>query len=81
MGEVLDFDVCGRGMQAWVRRRARQGGMPQPSAVMLVSAVKGTGVDQLLIQLHLEVGASGDVWVVSVLSHISSQYKHATLAI
>ena len=42
--------------------------MPQPAAVMLVSAVKGTGVDQLLIQLHREVGASGDVWVVRLLS-------------
>ena len=46
--------------------------MPQPAAVMLVSAVKGTGVDQLLIQLHREVGNSGDVWVVRSLS--SSQH-------
>ena len=42
--------------------------MPQPAAVMLVSAVKGTGVDQLLIQLHREVGSSGDVWVVRSFS-------------
>lgn len=42
--------------------------MPQPAAVMLVSAVKGTGVDQLLIQLHREVGSSGDVWVVRLFS-------------
>ena len=41
--------------------------MPQPAAVMLVSAVTGTGVDQLLIQMHREVGANGDVWVVRLL--------------
>ena len=38
--------------------------MPQPEAVKLVSALKGTGVDELLIQLHREVGTNGDVWVV-----------------
>jgi len=38
--------------------------MPQPASVMLVSALKGTGVDDLLIQLHREVGTNGDVWVV-----------------
>ena len=38
--------------------------MPRPAAVMLVSALKGSGIDQLLIRLHREVGANGDVWVV-----------------
>ena len=38
--------------------------MPQPASVALVSALKGTGVDDLLIQLHREVGTNGDVWVV-----------------
>ncbi len=51
-------------MQGWIRRRARQGGMPRPAAVMLVSALKGSGVDQLLIRLHRELGANGDIWVV-----------------
>ena len=50
--------------QAWIRRRAWQGGMPRAEAVKLVSALKGTGVDDLLIQLHREVGTNGDVWVV-----------------
>ena len=50
--------------QAWIRRRAKQGGMPRPEAVRLVSALRGTGVDELLIQLHREVGTNGDVWVV-----------------
>ncbi|CAL5226853.1 g9719 [Coccomyxa viridis] len=62
--DLLPSQATPRRLEAWVRRRARQGGMPQPAAVMLVSAVKGTGVDQLLIQLHREVGSSGDVWVV-----------------
>ena len=51
-------------VQAWIRRRAKQGGMPRPEAVALVSALKGTGVDDLLIRLHKEVGTNGDVWVV-----------------
>ena len=38
--------------------------MPRPEAVRLVSALRGTGVDELLIQLHREVGTNGDVWVV-----------------
>ena len=45
--------------------------MPRPEAVRLVSALRGTGVDELLIQLHREVGTNGDVWVVRchVLRH------------
>ena len=51
-------------MQAWARRRARQGGLPQPARVALVSAVSGSGVPGLLRMLHEEVGGRGDVWVV-----------------
>jgi hypothetical protein len=51
-------------LQKWIRTRARQGGMPKPAAVQLVSALKGTGIDELLVRLHREVGPSGDVWVV-----------------
>lgn len=50
--------------QAWARRRARQGGLPQPARVALVSAVSGSGVPGLLRMLHEEVGGRGDVWVV-----------------
>ncbi len=50
--------------QKWVRMRARQGGFPRPQAVLLVSALKGAGVQELLIRLHREVGPAGDVWVV-----------------
>jgi hypothetical protein len=46
--------------------RARQGGIPKPAAVLLVSALKGWGVEELLIRLHREVGVIGDVWVVSM---------------
>jgi hypothetical protein len=52
-------------VQKWIRTRARQGGMPRPTAVQLVSATKGWGIEQLLVQLHREVGPAGDVWVVS----------------
>ena len=51
-------------LQRWVRTRARQGGFPQPQGVLLVSALKGQGVQELLIRLHQEVGPAGDVWVV-----------------
>lgn len=54
--------------QRWVRTRARQGGFPRPDGVQLVSALKGQGVQELLIRLHAEVGAAGDVWVVRALS-------------
>lgn len=51
-------------VQAWARRRARQGGLPQPDRVALVSAASGTGVGGLLRVLHEEVAGRGDVWVV-----------------
>ncbi len=51
-------------VQAWARRRARQGGLPQPDRVALVSAAGGTGVAGLLRVLHEEVAGRGDVWVV-----------------
>ena len=51
-------------VQKWIRMRAKQGGMPKPAAVELVSALKGWGMEQLLVRLHREVGTSGDVWVV-----------------
>lgn len=30
----------------------------------MVSALKGRGIEELLVGLHKEVGPSGDVWVV-----------------
>lgn len=50
--------------QKWIRMRARQGGIPRPVSVELVSALKGWGVEELLVRLHREVGSTGDVWVV-----------------
>lgn len=54
--------------QKWIRTRARQGGIPRPVSVELVSALKGWGVEELLVRLHREVGSTGDVWVVSAKS-------------
>lgn len=51
-------------LQKWIRTRARQGGIPRPVAVHLVSALKGRAIEELLVGLHREVGPSGDVWVV-----------------
>lgn len=42
--------------------------MPKPVSVELVSALKGWGMEQLLVRLHREVGTTGDVWVVRALS-------------
>ena len=58
-------------LQRWVRTRARQGGFPRPEGVLLVSALKGQGVQELLIRLHREVGPAGDVWVVRGRCHLS----------
>ena len=54
-------------IQKWVRRRARQGGLPIPARVCLVSAATGLGVEDLLRSLHAEATATsgkGNVWVV-----------------
>jgi len=50
--------------QQWCRQRARQGGLPRPSAVHTVSSLRGTGVPALLDDLRQLVGEHGDVWVV-----------------
>lgn len=56
--------------QQWVRKRCRQGGLPRLSAVHLVSSVRGTGVPELLVDLHKIAGQRGDVWVVGAqVSH------------
>mmetsp|Transcript_1792 Transcript_1792/g.5215 ORF Transcript_1792/g.5215 Transcript_1792/m.5215 type:complete len:701 (+) Transcript_1792:224-2326(+) len=51
-------------IEQWVRKRCRQGGLPRLSAVHLVSSVRGTGVPELLVDLHKIAGQRGDVWVV-----------------
>ena len=52
-------------VQAWVRRRIAQGGLPRPDSVHLISSTKQFGVKGLLAQLQRDAGVSGDVWVVS----------------
>ncbi len=51
-------------MQAWIHRRCKQAGLPQPAAVHLISNVRGTGVKDLLSSVQEMVGQRGDVWVV-----------------
>lgn len=63
--------------QKWIRMRARQGGIPKPAAVLLVSALKGWGMEELLIRLHREVGVTGDVWVVSMPLRSCSGDEHS----
>lgn len=48
----------------WARRRARAAGLRRPDAVHVVSSTRGTGVRQLLADLHSRLGGRGDVWVV-----------------
>ena len=50
--------------QQWCRQRARQGGLPRPSAVHTVSSLRGTGIPGLLDDLRGLAGEHGDVWVV-----------------
>lgn len=58
---VADWVVC---IQAWIRRRCKQAGLPSPADVHLISSVKGTGVKTLLTSIQEMVGMRGDVWVV-----------------
>lgn len=51
-------------MQAWVRKRCAQGGLPRPSAVHVLSSTKRWGVRELLADLQRAAGSRGDVWVV-----------------
>ena len=43
-------------LQRWVRRRCRQGGIPPPSSVHLVSSLKGRGVRELLQDVQALAG-------------------------
>lgn len=51
-------------LQAWIRRRVEQAGLPRPDTVHLVSSTKQQGVYDLLKNLHQLAGLAGDVWVV-----------------
>ncbi|EIE24775.1 hypothetical protein COCSUDRAFT_10321, partial [Coccomyxa subellipsoidea C-169] len=62
--DLLPAQATAERLEKWIRMRAKQGGMPKPTSVELVSALKGWGVEQLLVRLHREVGTTGDVWVV-----------------
>ena len=48
---------CVGALQRWVRQRCRQGGIPPPNSVHLVSSLKGRGVRELLQDLQALAGA------------------------
>ena len=50
--------------QNWVQARAKQGGLPSPDAVHLMSSTKGKGALDLYGLLKKMLGTRGDVWVI-----------------
>ena len=62
--DTLPAAAKGTRVADWARRRARAAGVRRPDAVHVVSAARGTGVRQLLADLHSRLGGRGDVWVV-----------------
>ncbi len=50
--------------QNWIRARAKQGGLPKPDAVQLLSSTKGKGALDLHGLLKKMLGPRGDVWVI-----------------
>ncbi|KAL3133955.1 hypothetical protein ABBQ32_008402 [Trebouxia sp. C0010 RCD-2024] len=62
--DLLPAQATAARLQAWIRRRCKQAGLPSPADVHLISSVKGTGVKNLLTSIQEMVGMRGDVWVV-----------------
>ena len=62
--DTLPAAATGTRVADWARRRARAAGVRRPDAVHVVSSKRGTGVRQLLADLHSRLGGRGDVWVV-----------------
>lgn len=68
-------------MQAWVRKRCAQGGLPRPSAVHVLSSTKRWGVRELLADLQRAAGTRGDVWVVGAQNAGKSSLINAMRAV
>ena len=62
--DTLPSAATGTRVADWARRRAKAAGVRRPDAVHVVSSKRGTGVRQLLADLHSRLGGRGDVWVV-----------------
>ena len=62
--DLLPSQATHKRVEAWIRRRMAQGGLPRPSAVHIVSSSKGSGVKTLLADIQAAVGTRGDVWVM-----------------
>lgn len=50
-------------VQAWVRKRVAQGGLPRPSAVHILSSTKRWGVRELLSDVQVRLAAVWVAWV------------------
>eukprot|EP00891_Asterochloris_glomerata_P009751 jgi/Astpho2/9751/fgenesh1_pm.00149_%23_16_t len=51
-------------LERWVRQRCRQGGIPPPTSVHLVSSLRRHGVRELLQDLQALAGPRSDVYVI-----------------
>eukprot|EP00798_Chlamydomonas_sp_ICE-L_P007543 gene7543-692_t len=62
--DLLPKEATALRVTAWVRTRLRQAGLPPPEKVFLVSAVKGSGVREMVDNVKTALGFRGDLWVV-----------------
>jgi ribosome biogenesis GTPase A len=91
--DLLPPAATAKRVEAWVRRRAAQGGLPRPAAVHIVSAGSGgagggggacggggAGVRRLLVELREAAGQRGDVYVVGAQNAGKSSLVNALRA-
>lgn len=62
--DLLPKQISPTRLDAWVRRRAKDGGAPSPSGLFLVSCIKNWGVKAVLESIKKMAGPRGEVWVV-----------------
>ncbi|MCO5550226.1 hypothetical protein L7F22_003708 [Adiantum nelumboides] len=62
--DLLPKQISPTRLDAWIRRRARDGGAPSLSGLFLVSCVKNWGVKAVLESIEKMAGPRGEVWVV-----------------
>lgn len=62
--DLLPKQISPVRLEAWVRRRAKEGGAPSLSGLFLVSCVKNWGIKAVLEAIKTMAGPRGEVWVV-----------------
>jgi len=85
--DLLPRQVSKHRLEQWIRRRARQGGLPRPDAVVLTSALSGFGIARAKEEIEALAGERGQVFVVgaqnagksSVLNAVSQAGGAGTL--